>query len=138
MAKAIKITKPGFDVNSARDNELVFNSDYPLFKIHKKGAGHKVVTGSSYAGETYTIYHDVGKIPLYMVRGQIVDSLFNDTKTEDYVPYPGSRYFGLGTWGFEKVIPYPDKLVISWNYPNLTTPKDLFFDFWIFEDPIFL
>lgn len=139
MSKAIKITKPGFSVNTANDNDLVFNSDYPLFKIHRKGSGHKVVVGDSFfGGEQYIIYHDVGKIPMYWVRGQIVDSLFNDTKTENYTQYPGSRYFGLGQYGLEKVIAYPDKLVISWYYPTLSTPKDLFFDFWIFEDPILL
>lgn len=139
MSKAIKIAKPGYNVIETADNNLVFNSDYPLFKVHKKGSGHKVVLGNgSYTGEEYVIYHNVGKIPLYMVRGQIVDSLFNDTKTENYLQYPGSRYFGLNMWGLEKVIPYPDKLVIKWFYPALSTAKDLHFDYWIFEDPIIL
>lgn len=139
MAKAIKISKPGFNVETAKDNQLVFNSDYPLFKLHKKGHGVITLSGdNAYGGEGVEIPHNVGKIPMYFVRGQIVDNLFADTKTESFTAYPGSRYFGLGVYGMEKVVAYPDKLVIKWIYPDLSTPKDIYYDYWIFEDPIFL
>lgn len=136
MAQAIKISKEGYSVDSG-DNNLIFNSDHPLLKIHKRGSGQMTVAGNNLlAGEEYIIDHDLDIIPMYFIRGQVLENMTTENISTNLFNYPQMRYTGLGVYLYEKVIAYKNKLVIKWHYPQLTAPKSILFDYWIFEDPI--
>ena len=133
MANAIRISKPGYDVNNAKDNELLFNSDYPMLKIHKQGTGKVRINTSGLA--VYTIKHDVGKVPMYFVRGEVM--LSATTKSTYLTQYPVSIFFGLGVYAYHKVKPYKDKIEIYWDLGPAKS-QTIKFDYFIFEDPITL
>lgn len=135
MAGAIKISKQGSHVTDASDKDLIFNSDYPLLKIHKQGSGRVLVEDGVQA--RVIIPHNVGKVPMYFVRGETVVPGFSDAKSDGYGGYPMYAFFGLNRYGYAKVKPYKDRIEILWLYPFIT-PKFLYFDYFIFEDPIFL
>lgn len=131
----IKISKPGSDVNTCPDNELIFNSNYPLLKVHKRGYS-KIVTDGSDSIEV-EIPHDVGLIPMYFVRGQMYDDA-SITVSDKLYQYPKSVYHGVGANSYFKVIPYRNKIVIRFDFVGHTpSAGDVFnFDYIIYEDPI--
>ena len=57
----IKISKQGFDVKTAGENELIFKSDYPALKIQGQGTGSKTFTNNE--GTQLLQEHDLGYIP---------------------------------------------------------------------------
>jgi hypothetical protein len=133
MASKIKISRPGYDVDTTPDNGLIFNSDYPLFKINKQGSGQvRLDTGGR---ATVTIPHDVGKIPMYFVKGEFTDS--STTKASYLAQYPVSIYLGLGVYAYHIVKPFKDKIQIIYYVPNLPNAV-MKFIYYIFEDPIIL
>lgn len=58
----IKISRPGFDVNTAGPQELAFSSAYKTLKINSQGSG--TLTNAS---RTATIAHNLGYVPVFMV-----------------------------------------------------------------------
>jgi hypothetical protein len=58
----IKISRPGFDVNTAGPNQLSFSSAYKTLKVNSSGSG--TLTDST---RTITIPHNLGYVPLFMV-----------------------------------------------------------------------
>jgi hypothetical protein len=69
MAFKVKLSKPGYDVKSCDDKDLIFSSDWDTFKI-KKVVDFSVDT---VAGDgSATVDHDLGYIPL--AYGYIKDS----------------------------------------------------------------
>jgi hypothetical protein len=57
----LKVSKEGFDVFTAADDELVFNSNQNVFKV--VGQGTVEVTSSGVAATNYTIAHNLGFSP---------------------------------------------------------------------------
>lgn len=125
----IKISKEGVPVQTAEDKDLIFNGDYPLFKIHKQGNGSVTTTGGS---ATIDITHDVGKIPMYFVWMEEIDA--STAKTGKYVPLPFSWPGFAGLWGWYIVI--PDNTKIRIQLDTLSTAVTLKYYYFIFEDPI--
>jgi len=60
----VKISKPGFDVKTALENELNFYSKYPLLKIHSSGSGTNTFTDE---GTIELSVHSLGYRPFYAV-----------------------------------------------------------------------
>lgn len=60
----IKVSRPGFDVNSATPAQLAFSSKYQTFKIHSRGSG---TVNSNSGGGLATIPHGLGYVPAFFV-----------------------------------------------------------------------
>lgn len=72
-AVAIKLSQPGFDVETATDNQLIWSSDFNLFKIVASGTGvAPAVTTTADGTNTYSGFntnsypHNLGYTPLIM------------------------------------------------------------------------
>ncbi len=80
----IKVSRSGFDVKTARPNELAFSSAYKTLKVHSFGSGS--ITDSS---RIVTIPHNLGYVPIFMVHTTmdktIAGNLFS---SGDYVLTP--------------------------------------------------
>lgn len=59
----VKLAQPGFDVKTAGDENLIYNSNWPLLKIYKQGQW----IASNTAGSPTIATHDLGFIPMYWV-----------------------------------------------------------------------
>lgn len=59
-----KVSKPGFDVRTASDANLIFNSAQNVFKIALTGTVSIVVAGGSDTSGTATVTHNLGYNPI--------------------------------------------------------------------------
>lgn len=66
----VKVAKPGYDANSATDDQLIFNSAQNVFKIVQKGTAIVPTTGGKLT--SLKIYHNLGYVP--MVLGYVFGS----------------------------------------------------------------
>jgi hypothetical protein len=133
MANAIKISKPGFDVANTTENNLIFSSDYPLLKIHKQGSGRITTDGDGAA--TFVIPHDVGKIPMYFVKGEVTTDGFS---LQPFLrQYPFSTYLGLGVFAYHIVKPFVDRIEVRFDIMGMVG-QEFKFIYQIFEDPVIL
>lgn len=85
----LKITKPGFDVASAAIVDQGFNSSVAnTLKIHTQGST-TITIGSGATSASATINHNLGRIPLVMVFGELNSGSkwFNDMTTQDISDY---------------------------------------------------
>lgn len=107
----IKVSRPGFDVFSARPNELSFNSQYKTLKVHTAGSGS--LTDSS---RTVTIPHNLGYVPVFMVHNTM-DAGFGSSlfSSSDYVLSPS----GLGGVLADPSAGYNDDLFAYADSTNL-------------------
>lgn len=62
----IKISRPGFDVNSATPEQLAFSSKYKTLKVYDRGSDTLTVTN-----RTITIPHNLGYVPFFLVYSQL-------------------------------------------------------------------
>lgn len=66
----MKVSQDGYDVSTATDDQLVFNSNYNMFKIVASGSVNLgiVYTGTTVAAGTqsYTLTHNLGYAPVVM------------------------------------------------------------------------
>lgn len=65
----VYISKPGIDVQSAQDSQLVVNSDQNMFKIVSKGTASLTGSASISSGttQTVTVAHNLGFTPASLV-----------------------------------------------------------------------
>lgn len=122
----IKMSRENFNVLTAGDNELIFNSKYPALKIYSEGSGTYTFTNNQ--GNKLLKQHNLGYNPFYAIwvdigSGYVLTS-FN-TNVGDYrIMYTGTAsendlylsciraYIG-GIWG-DTTLP-PNKTVdYSW------------------------
>lgn len=61
----VKISKPGFDVLTATDDELIFNSNQNIFKIVDTGTISVTKSSAQLASEV-SVSHGLGYIPAYL------------------------------------------------------------------------
>lgn len=57
----VKLAQPGFDVKTAGDANLIYNSNWPTLKIYKQG----VCTINDTPGEQTIVKHDLGITPFF-------------------------------------------------------------------------
>lgn len=60
MSKVVKLAQPGFDVKTAGDENLIYNSNWPLLKIYQQGQ----FTAPTNADSPVLATHDLGFIPM--------------------------------------------------------------------------
>ena len=95
---AVKIAKPGFDADTATDEQLIFNSSQNVFKIVKSGTAtipaiSLTTPANQYNGtqQSATVAHGLGYAPLvtayYAISG-------------GYAPFPDNQYSGYASNAF--------------------------------------
>ena len=129
----MKISKPGVDVKDASDNELIFNSDYPLFKIHKQGSG---VLSVNPVDTLYTvdIPHSTGIVPMYFVWSEVFEEFF--VKSAYFKPLPYSFYTFAGQSIAFRPLMDTSKLRLEFDLTLYWFGTDTIKYFYvIFEDP---
>ena len=94
MAKdyGIKISKPGFDVRTASDKDLVFSSKFDTFKVSVSGTGSFTADGTLQIAE---IAHSLGYVPAFFVFSE-VHAGFGEPSTGDFYMLPHSPPFSIG------------------------------------------
>jgi hypothetical protein len=103
----LKVSKPGIDVYTAPDSDLIFNSSQNVFKIVQSGTVD-IVTGAGEANDV-TVTHNLGYAPVVIAYLQLTDGII--TPIPQYV---GSSY----TWLTSN--PVNVKFVYSATTPGAT------------------
>lgn len=90
-----KVSRRGYDVNTASDKQLAFSSEWPLLPIEAEG--EETVTGGSSPGTTTLYTHNLGYAPVILVdrlSGTPFYPLqaFCDTTKIWVYTYPGDSY----------------------------------------------
>lgn len=88
----IKISKPGFDVKTCADKDLVFSSKFDTFRVHSTGIGSFTANG---ALQTATIAHALGYVPAFMLFTE-VHAGFGEPSTGKFYMAPHSPPFSIG------------------------------------------
>lgn len=98
---ALKVAKPGFDVRTATDEQLVFNSGQDIFKIIVAGThtfpAISSVGANGEVDQSVTIPHNLGFVPSYQAFAQVYNSgaaVFKSFPANYYVPFGFSINFG--------------------------------------------
>lgn len=84
--KVVKLAQPGFDVKTAGDENLIYNSNWPLLKIVKEGS----FTIPDINQDTVIVNHDLGYVPLFWIStntsmktwGQASGVIVNEPRSE--------------------------------------------------------
>ena len=88
----VKISKPGVDVKTAKGNELVFASEYPMLKIKEQGMGSKTFTNNE--GTQKLSDHNLGYIPFFNIWVNTGSGYkmtpFGETQGDFWIGYLGS------------------------------------------------
>lgn len=103
----VKVAKPGFDANSATNDQLIFNSQQDTFKIVNKLTANFTTTCAGF-GQNNTLFsvtHSLGYQPLYIASVNITTNTVPGGAVGTYpVPYflPAGSQNGTGNniWGF--------------------------------------
>lgn len=63
----VKLAQPGFDVKTAGDENLIYNSNWPLLKIYKTGSFTSNNIGATLGIITEITQHDLGYVPMFWI-----------------------------------------------------------------------
>lgn len=66
----MKVSKPGYSVLTANEQQLIFSSKYTTLRVHSKGSGTVTHTG----GRIATIAHGLGYVPMFVVHADYHNS----------------------------------------------------------------
>lgn len=66
----MKVSKAGFSVLTANEQQLIFSSKYTTLRVHSKGSGTVTHTG----GRIATIAHGLGYVPMFVVHADYYNS----------------------------------------------------------------
>lgn len=95
MTKVVKLAQPGYDVKTAGDQNLIYNSNWPLLKIYKSG---KFTTTNLGVSNQTIITHDLNYIPFFIYfsnydirawNGTFGTPLFSSARSEFMGPIAG-------------------------------------------------
>lgn len=136
----VKVSKEGKDVLTCGYNDLIFASEFPLLKVHKKGSG-TVHIEPAVGTASADISHSTGITPMFLAFTQYAD-IFGAQWAGDYKQFSFSDIFpdAGGPMGYMNAWAYTDAsyLHLSWETdlqdPDDGTDVDYFY--YIFEDPI--
>jgi hypothetical protein len=98
----LKVSQPGVDVKTARDDQLVFSSKFQTLHVFQQGSG--TVTDSG--GRLITIAHNLGYPPKFLVHTTLDQSTFGNSSEFFISPYDINGG-GITDW-------IGDHSVISW------------------------
>lgn len=131
MSYGIKVSKPGFDVNTAATKDLFLDTSYPLLKIKQSGSGSLSISDGG--SDSDTIAHNLGYKPRVMVYGQFYD-IYATTKSTDYRRYSFSQELSTYYTDFSYTVD-DTNLVISGSFWDESTNSDTFnYFYYIFYD----
>lgn len=85
----IKISKPGFDVLTADDKDLILKSSINILKVSAQG------TGTVASGAVFTFNHGLGYLPNYFILAE-------------NTPGSGKYYYLIGNRSELNLLPYAD------------------------------
>jgi hypothetical protein len=68
MTQGIKISKPTKDIKTAALKDLLFHSDYSMFKYHMDTTASMTINAGD-STKTVTVAHNLGYVPAFMVYG---------------------------------------------------------------------
>lgn len=77
MTKVIKLSQPGYDVKTAGDENLIYNSNWPLLKIYKQGS----VTIDNLLNVQTVATHDLAYPPLFWYFSNSTEALWDTSST---------------------------------------------------------
>lgn len=134
----IKLSKEGKDVRFADYNELIFTSELPLLKVHKKGLiSIDYRTPQTFAERIVSVKHGLGYKPMFIAYTQYYTSDLSPTFKSEYKQMSWSNYIGSGN--FDKYLAYTDSSHLHFDIVIPTIPvtrKTFNLFYFIFEDPI--
>lgn len=81
MNKVVKLAQPGYDVNTAGDQNLIYNSNWPLLKIYKTGSFSTDSLGSLGDAAAQIATHDLGYVPAFWIFDNRAIESWNSTHT---------------------------------------------------------
>lgn len=110
----IKVSEPGYDVNTAEDKNLSFKSDFTLLKVYKQG--NATLSGSTWN----SVSHSLSYIPQYLV----------------FVKSSGSVYLATGYLGVLDLPVALAKMSTSTLYIYDTAGGGLTAFYYIFYEPV--
>jgi hypothetical protein len=134
MSYGIKISKPGVDVKTAANKDLVLTSEKNMFKVKQSGSVSYTFNGTEGGGTTVlaTINHGLGYKPAVTV--------FVYDHTEDEYTHLALN-FSFGPGAFREWIGYEittNDLIIYYNSeggpPNDYSPNEYTFKYYIMYD----
>jgi len=112
----LKISKPGYDVSSASDSELVYSSKFDTLKVFSSGSG-SITVPNPMAEQTVTITHNLGYRPAFMFYTQIFD-VFSGSVTSGYYMSPYTDPVG----GDGSIMPYVSTTTLKIRYGAVHAP----------------
>jgi len=130
----IKVSKAGYNVNTASNKDLILTSQYPFLKAYAQGSFSLSITGPG----TYTtnIYHNFGYFPVFLHYGEVDPA------------NPARRYFGRfsasSPYGVIAIDSYTTTttLTIGWRDTSAspgyfaTYPYTVYFYYYLFYDEL--
>ena len=88
----MKVSKPGFDVKTCDDDDLVFSSKFDTLRVFATGTGSFTANGST---QTHELTHNLGYEPAFFVYSEVHASAGNPT-TGDFYMMPHSPPASIG------------------------------------------
>lgn len=129
----IKISKEGYNAEYTEDNNLIFNSKYPLLKINKQGSG--VITPDPTLGRIIRIPHNLGYKPMFLAWTQYYDGDGNFVSRYRSLSFDSTALTILGPTLYQAYSDEKD-LVLEFTNPYCQQTIPIKYIYYIFEDPI--
>lgn len=130
MEYGIKVSKPGFDANTAATKDLFLDTSYPLLKVKTSGSG--TLSISDGGSDSDVIAHNLGYKPRVLVYGQIYS--IGDGKSTVYRRYSFSQEQSTYYTDFSYTIDNTN-LTISGSFWDESATSDTFdYFYYIFYD----
>lgn len=94
MSFGIKVSKPGFDVNTANSGDTFMDTTYPILKTKQTGTGSLSLSDGG-GEDSDVITHSLGYIPRVLVYGEYYN-IYGSGKVSAYKRYPISDSYVAG------------------------------------------
>lgn len=114
----IKVSKTGYDIGDASDDQLIFSSEFDTMRVLSSGSG-SITVPDPMAAQTVTITHNLGYRPAFTVYTQIFD-VFSGSVTTGYYMAPYTDPFG----GDGSIMPYVSTTTLKIRYGAVHAPAD--------------
>lgn len=118
MGNVIKLAQPGFDVKTAGDENLIYNSNWPLLKIYKEGS----YTVGDATQSVNIATHDLGFTPMYWFFTNNDISAYQGSTS--FTNARRSEFFGPGG---DRIAIDSQRLLFSPSTSNLTGALTLYY-----------
>ena len=132
MSYGTKVSKPGFDVNTAGVGDLYLDTSYPLLKVKQSGSGS--LTVSDGGSDSDTIAHNLGYVPQVFVYGEYYD-IDSGSKPSGYFRYPiNQQIVGVYNGSFGYTIDSTNLVISGSFYDESSNTATINYFYYIFFD----